>query len=74
MIAKQAVSQVPQERSNKGFLSQLFSVLKKNGGMRPIINLKGLNSLVATVDFKMGGIHMLKDTLKPGDWMTNVDL
>jgi len=26
------------------------------------------------VHFKMEGIHMLKDILKPGDWMTKVDL
>ena len=74
MIAKQAVSQIPREQANKGFISQLFSVPKKDGGMRPIINLKGLNTFVETVHFKMEGIHMLKDTLKSGDWMTKVDL
>ena len=74
MIEKQAVSQIPREQINKGFISQLFSVPKKDGGMRPIINLKSLNTFVETVHFKMEGIHMLKDTLKPGDWMTKVDL
>ena len=74
MVAKQVISQVPHEEASKGFKSQLFSVPKKDGGMRPIINLKGLNTYVETVHFKMEGIHMLKDTLKPGDWMTKVDL
>ena len=74
MLAKQAVSQIPKEQANKGFKSQLFSVPKKDGGMRPIINLKGLNTFVETVHFKMEGIHMLKDILKPGDWMTKVNL
>ena len=74
MIAKQAVSQVPKEEANKGFKSQLFAVPKKDGGMRPIINLKALNTHVEIVHFKMEGIHMLKDILKPGDWMTKVDL
>ena len=67
-LTKQAVSKIP---SNKGFLSQLFSVPKKDGG---IINLKGLNTFVETVHFKMEGIHVLRDTLKPDDWMTKVDL
>ena len=49
-------------------------VPKKDGGQRPIINLKKLNSFVQTQHFKMEGIHMLKDLLKPGDWMTKVDL
>ena len=74
MLEKQAVSQVPREQAAKGFQSQLFLVPKKEGGMRPVINLKCLNSFVRPVHFKMEGIHLLKDTLKPGDWMTKVDL
>ena len=74
MLTKQAVSKIPKEHSNKVFLSQLFSVPKKDGSTRPIINLKGLNTFVETVHFKMEGIHVLRDTLKPGDWMTKVDL
>ena len=74
MVEKQAVSQVPRGQAAKGFQSQLFSVPKKDGGMRPIINLKRLNTFVRTEHFKMEGTHMLKDTLKPGDWMTKVDL
>ena len=74
MVKKQAISQLPRGQAAKGFLSQLFPVPKKDGGMRPIINLKRLNSFVQTVHFKMEGIHLLKDTLKTGDWMTKVDL
>ena len=74
MLNKQAISVAPREHAAKGFLSQLFAVPKKDGGTRPIINLKGLNSFVQTVHFKMEGIHMVKDILKPGDWMTKVDL
>ena len=74
MIDKHAITPVPKEQAAKGFQSQLFAVPKKDGGTRPIINLKRLNSFVQEVHFKMEGIHMLKDTLKPGDWMTKVDL
>ena len=72
MVDKNAISRVCQKQ--EGFLSQLFMVPKKDGGQRPIINLKKLNSFVQTEHFKMEGIHMLKDLLKPGDWMTKVDL
>ena len=47
---------------------------KKRWGPKPIINLKRLNSFVHTEHFKMEGIHMLKDLLKPNDWMTKVNL
>ena len=74
MIASNAASQILREQANKGFKSQLFSVPKKDDGARPIINLKGLNTFVETVHFKMEGIHMLKDTLRLGDWMTKLNL
>ena len=74
MLTKRAVAPVPREHRAKGFLSQLFIVPKKDGGMRPIVNLKSLNSFVETVHFKMEGIQMVKDILRPGDWMTKVDL
>ena len=74
MIDKHAITPVPNEQAAKGFQSQLFTVPKKDGGTRPIINLKRLNSFVHEVHFKMEGIHMLKDILKPGNWMTKIDL
>ena len=36
--------------------------------------MKRMNTFVETVHFKMEGIHMLKDTLNPGDRLTNIDL
>ena len=71
MLEKQAISRVPREQEAKGFISQLFLV---PGGKRPIINLKGLNTSVEKEHFKMESSHMIKDILKPGDWMTKVDL
>jgi len=41
---------------------------------RPVINLKNINKFVCTEHFKMEGIHILRDLLKAGDWMTKVDL
>ena len=50
----------------RGFLSTIFLVPKKDGGQRPVINLKSLNKFVHTEHFKMEGIHILRDLLKAG--------
>ena len=71
MLHKQAITVVPKEQAAKGFHS---SVPKKDGGTRPVINLKMLNTFVETPHFKMEGIHLLKDVLKEGDWMAKTDL
>ena len=60
--------------NNTGFFSPIFVVPKKDGGWRPIINLKTLNSYVETKHFKMEGIYTLRDILKPGDLMGKIDL
>ena len=57
-----------------GFVSQIFLVPKKDGGFRPVINLKALNKFIAEEHFKMEGFHMVKDLAKPGDWLTKLDL
>ena len=62
------------DRASPGFYSQLFVVPKKDGGHRPIINLKKLNQFVRSQHFKMKSINMLRDILKQGDYMTKVDL
>ena len=47
---------------------------KKDGGQRPVINLKNLHSFVDAPHFKMKGIHTLKSLVLEGDWLVNVDL
>ena len=73
MLKKQAI-QLLEHPVEAGFLSNIFLVPKKNGGQRPVINLKALNQFINTEHFKMEGIHTVKDLLKPGDWLAKVDL
>ena len=47
---------------------------KKDGSMRPVINLKPFNKFIANQHFKMEGIHKVKELLGEGDWMCSVDL
>ena len=71
-----AISRVSNQNScrTNQFVSPLFTVPKKGGGHRPVINLKMLNQFIEYQHFKMEGIPMLKDLLKPGDFLTKIDL
>ena len=56
------------------FVSQLFLVPKKDGGFRPVVNLKTLNKYILEEHFKMEGFHMVRDLVRQGDWLTTIDL
>jgi hypothetical protein len=62
MIQKSAIEKT-QKRG--GFISNIFLVPKKDGGQRPVINLKALNAFVETQHFKMEGVNNLKDFMIP---------
>ena len=74
MLLKGEISRVRTGMDQDSFLSSIFLVPKKDGGHRPIINLKKLNEFVLHHHFKMEGIHMLKDLLRQGDFMAKIDL
>ena len=59
---------------NGEFISSVFLVKKKDGGNRPVINLKELNSYVTCQHFKMEGLYLLKHLVQTGDWMIKIDL
>ena len=63
-----------QEPHQVGFISQLFLVPKKDGGFRPVVNLKALNIFIQEEHFKMEGFHMVKDLMRQGDWLAKIDL
>ena len=58
----------------ESFVPQIFLVAKKEGGQRPVINLKSLNSFVKTEHFKMEGLHILPHLIQANDWMIKMDL
>ena len=47
---------------------------KKDGGHRLVINLKALNRFVVEEHFKMECFYMVKDLIKPGNWLAKIDL
>jgi len=56
------------------FVSNLFLVAKKSGGMRPVINLKRLNKFLHPEHFKMEHILTILPLLHEGCFMTSLDL
>ena len=74
LVEKGAVTVVDSHYPQTEFYSVLFLVPKKNGQMRPVINLKALNQWVETPHFKMEGLSSLRDLLRQGDWLVKVDL
>ena len=75
LLAKEAIHQVQaQSSTNEGFIGSIFIVPKKDGGNRPVTNLKPLNQFLVYEHFKMEGIHMLRDLLKQDDYLVKIDL
>ena len=65
LLSKGAIKQIPKSQAK--FVSRLFTVPKKSGGLRPVINLKPLNQFLHLQRFKMEGLSDLKVILEPND-------
>ena len=72
LLTKQVVTQVTQ--SEPQFLGHIFLVPKKDGGMRPVYNMKPLNGFIEYHHFKMETLAMVKTVLQENDFMVKVDL
>ena len=60
--------------SQGSFVSQIFLVEKKEGGQRPVINLKALNMFVKHEHFKMEGLRTFPDLIQQKNWIIKLDL
>lgn len=75
MKAKGAIVELsPREAQMESFFLTIFLVPKKDGKMRPVINLKGLNQFINTPHFKMEGLQTARELIRPGNWLTKIDL
>ena len=57
-----------------GFYSQLFTILKKDGGIRPVFNLRRLNAYLTVPHFKMEWMTHVPMLVRQNDYMTSIDL
>ena len=71
-LRKDAIQQLKSEPGE--FLNNLVLVNKKDGGHRPVINLKFLNSFIPYQHFKTKGMHLIEDLLQEHDFLIKIDL
>ena len=72
MILKGAIIEVSPTQGQ--YVSTIFLVTKKDGGMRPVINLKYLNHLVRYEHFQMKGLGSLLNYFVNNEFLTKLDL
>ena len=65
MLLKGAIQ--PVSPCTNQYLSNFFLVSKRDGGKRPVINLKHLKNFIPYQHFKMEGLNLLQDMLQNGD-------
>ena len=55
-------------------LSSIYTVAKKNGKRRPVINLRWVNEHIEKIHFKMSSMKDVKQAMRQGDYMASLDL
>ena len=73
LCAKCAVEPVPLGQRDNGYYSTYFLVDKKDGGQRPILNLKRFNRYLVIQTFKMETLRSIISIAVPGVWMASID-
>ena len=74
LLEKSVIELVPLKEENQGFYSTIFIVPKRQGGLRPILNLRPLNQMVVPKHFKMETLRSIMKALKKGDYAVTLDL
>ncbi|XP_051756680.1 uncharacterized protein si:dkey-171c9.3 isoform X3 [Ctenopharyngodon idella] len=74
MLAKGAIEVVPPALTESGFYSRYFLVSKKDGGLRPILDLRHLNRALIKRSFRMIILKQIFLQIRPGDWIFTLDL
>ena len=70
MVRKGAIIRVDPTRGQ--FLSSIFLIPKKSGGMWPVINLKNLNRFFESAHFKMEHLLTILPLVSPNCLMTSL--
>ncbi len=65
---------VPPHERKSGFYSRYFIVPKKDGVLRPILDLRQLNRSVMRLKFKMLTLKQVVSQIRSEDWFVTIDL
>ena len=74
LLRKRAIQLVDPALTDQGFYSKYFLVPKKDGGLRPILDLRVLNKYLRVLSFKMLTHRHIVQSVRQGDWFTTIDL
>ncbi len=74
LLAKDAIEPVPPAEMKSGFYSPYFIVPKKDGGLRPILDLRVLNRALHKLPFRMLTQKRIFQCVRPFDWFAAIDL
>ncbi len=74
LLQKGAIEELPQSVVERGFFSRYFLVPKRDGGLRPILDLRRLNFSLYKGKFKMLTIKTIMSQVQEGDWFVTIDL
>ncbi len=75
LLQKGAIEEVPQSEVERGFFSRYFLVPKRDGGFRPILDLRRLNLSLYKGKFKMLTMRKtIMSQVQEGDWFVTIDL
>ncbi len=74
LLQKGAIEEIPQSEVERGFFSRYFLVPKRDGGLRPILDLRRLNFSLYKGKFKMLTIKTIMSQVQEGDWFVTIDL
>ncbi len=74
LLAKDAIEPVPPAEMKSGFNSPYFIVPKKDGGLRPILDLRVLNRALHKLPFRMLTQKRIFQCVRPFDWFAAIDL
>ncbi len=74
LLAKRAAETVPPAQSKSGFYSHYILILKKDGGLRPILDLRHLNHALIKLLFRMTTLKQILVQIRPEDWFFSLDL
>ncbi len=74
LLEKGAIEIVPPAQSESGFCSRYFLVPKKDGGLRPILDLRFLSYALMKRSFRMITLKQTLPQICPGDWFMSLDL
>ncbi len=74
LLEKEAIEYVPHSNRETGFYSRYFIVPKKDGGLRPILDLRVLNVSILKLKFKMLTLRQIVSQISSEDWFVTIDL